>query len=240
VFVKCASTAGEWEQAYALLAARYQARGYEPLSAGRVRFTPFHALPDTATLVALAAGRVLATLSLVVDNSLLGLPSEKVYPAEVEDLRRQGRGLSEVTCLAGRDLNLRQFVQVFVALIRLALQYAVARGCDTWLLTVNPRHRCFYRKAMGCVPLGPPRACPAVQDHPGEAYMLDDGLMRANAPRMHERVFGTWLPPSALAAEPMDPALARYFGSRSSQTDPQSIQEILDSAGRRSGWRRWW
>ena len=74
------------------------------------------------------------------------------------------------------------------------MQYHVRQGGDTWVITVNPRHRNYYRKVLGFVPLGPRRSYPAVRDHPAEAFLLDVGLMRANAPAMHREVFGEPLP----------------------------------------------
>jgi hypothetical protein len=237
--VKIASEPEEWEQAYQLLAANYQARGYEAPSANLIRFTPYHALPDTATFVARHQGKVVATLSVVVDNTLLGLPSENTYAAEIAALRQEGRRLTEATSLADRDLSMREFVQVFVTLIRLAMQYGVRQGSETWLITVNPRHRQFYSKAMGFVPLGPCRACPLVQDHPAEAFMLDDGLMRANAPKMHEQIFGQQLPEPVLTPVPMAPHLIRRFAGQSSQTDRHGIDQILRFVEQSGNPRRW-
>jgi hypothetical protein len=234
-----ASEQAEWEQAYQMLATNYQSRGYEPPTGKLVRFTPFHALPDTVTFVAKHGDRVLATLSVVVDNTLLGLPIESIYPEEIAALRRQGRRLTEGTSLADRDLGLREFVQVFVTLLRMAMQYARHVGSDTWLITVNPRHKNFYSKAMGFVPLGPCRACPTVQDHPAEAYMLTDELMRTNAPKMHQQIFGENLPRAALTPRAMPPDLVDHFARHSSQTDVPTIARIVEFAKRFGNLRRW-
>lgn len=237
--VKLASEEQEWQQAYELVAVTYQARGYEAPSSKLVRFTPYHALPDTATFVAQYGGEVLATLSVVVDNTLLGLPIETIYEAEVAELRRAGRRLAEATSLADRGLSRSEFIPVFLTMIRLAMQYAVKQGSGTWLITVNPRHRSFYSRAMGFVPLGPRRSCPSVQDHPAEAYLLDDALMTANAPAMRERIFGEDLPDAVLPAPAMPARLVRQFGSQSSQTDRRMIDHILRFIDRLGNPRRW-
>src|SRR4051794_21355902 len=52
VEVKVASERSEWEEAYLLVAQNYRNRGYEPSDARGLRFTAFHALPDTTTFVA--------------------------------------------------------------------------------------------------------------------------------------------------------------------------------------------
>src|SRR5262249_54458779 len=153
IVVKVAARRAELEDAYRLVAANYQASGYEPPGAGAIRFTPYHALPGTTTFIAKLRSRVLATLSLVPDNHRLGLPMEAIYPEEIAALRRTGARLAEVTSLAAGAMSLREFGQVFNALIRLMKQHHVRHGGDTWVITVNPKHRTFYTKVLGYVPL---------------------------------------------------------------------------------------
>src|SRR3954449_1606331 len=87
--VKIASGSDEFEQAFLLLAQKYQAKGYESSGAKLFRFTPYHVLPETVTVVAMEGARVVATLSMVPDTALLGLPLESIYPEEVAAFRRE-------------------------------------------------------------------------------------------------------------------------------------------------------
>src|SRR4051794_33013541 len=79
--VKIASSREEFEDAFRLLATNYRACGYEQQNTGFFRFTPFQVLPTTVILVAKHKDRVVATLSVVPDTELCGLPMEKVYGA---------------------------------------------------------------------------------------------------------------------------------------------------------------
>lgn len=237
--VKIASTEMEWEQAFALAAASYQARGYEPPLANRLRFTPFHALPDTVTFVAKHEGRVIATFSTVMDNLLLGLPMETVYPREIEQLRQSGRRISETTTLADADLGVREFIQVFLTLIQVAMQHHRSHGGDTPVIAVNPRHRKFYTKMLGFVPLGPCRSYGAVQDAPAEAFWLDYDVLRSSAPTMYETLFGTPLPRETLFAPRMPQTLIRQFSQQSSQCDADEIEKILTITEEHGSMRRW-
>src|SRR5215210_7168992 len=54
--VGIASTASDWEAAFRLVRKNYVESGYEPESAKALRFTPYHALPDTRVFVAKHAG----------------------------------------------------------------------------------------------------------------------------------------------------------------------------------------
>jgi hypothetical protein len=164
--VKIASRRDEFEQAFRLVADRYRAKGYDSPDSGPYRYTPHHALPGTVTFVAKQGDRVVATLTMVPDNDLLGLPMESIYGAEIAALRAEGRSLAEVTCLAEEGLTVREFLDVFSALIRLVCQYHVRHGGDSWVITINPRHSAFYRRVLGFEPIGPCRSYAAVGDHP--------------------------------------------------------------------------
>ncbi len=238
--VKIASTESEWEQAFQLAASSYRARGYEAPGASRLRFTSYHALPDTLTLVAKHRQKVVATLSVVMDNTVLGLPMEDVYPDEIAALRRQGRRLAETTTLADSGLNVREFIRVFLSLIRLAMQHHRSHGGNTPVIVVNPRHRPFYTKVLGFVPMGKPKTYAAVQDHPAEAFWVDYDLIKNEMPKTYEEIFGTDLPEDALFVPTKIPRrLVRKFSQQSSLCDPKEIQRILDLRKRFSSMRRW-
>jgi hypothetical protein len=237
--VGLATERAEFEQAFRLLARRYEERGYDPDGSAEFRFTPSHALPGTVTFVARDGDRVVATLSMVPDNAALGLPMESLYAEEVDALRLEGRRLAEVISLADDGLGPREFLRVFLAMIRVMFQYHVRHGGDSWVITVNPRHRSFYRKVLGFIPLGPRRSYSAVGGHPAEAYLLDVDLMRENAPAKHREIFGESLPLPMLTPKSRPADHAHYFGSRSSQADYLSILRVLAAGDEpRRPWRR--
>jgi hypothetical protein len=237
--VKIASERAQLEQAFEMLAAHYRARGYEPPGDSPYRFTPYHVLPETITLVAEREGRVCATMSLVPDTTLLGLPMESIYGAEIADLRRAGRRLAEATSLADTGLRISEFIQVFLAFIKVAIHYHLRQGGDSWVIAVHPRHRNYYLKVLGFVPLGPQRSYPSVQDHPAEAFLLDVRLMRTNAPGMHEKIFGEPLPEAVLSLPTWSRELVRHLGGHSTQTDRRTVEDLLMSVEHLSSPPRW-
>jgi hypothetical protein len=223
--VKFASTRSEWEEAFHLVADNYRARGYEEASAD-CHFTSYHALPDTVVLVAKLGGQVVATMSVVPDNPLLGLPLEDLYRLEVQELRRQGRRLAETGSLAERGLTAREFRHVFTALMQLAWQHQMQKGNTTAVIAVNPRHSNFYTRVHGFLPLGPRRAYVRVQGHPAEGFFLDPLTMAVRAPDVHQKIFGVPLPAEVLVAPPMPEHLVYYFAARSSQTRLGMVEQI--------------
>jgi hypothetical protein len=237
--VKVASTESEWEQAFELAASNYQARGYETPGENRLRFTFYHALPDTVTFVAKHEGIVVATFSIVQDNELLGLPMEDAYADEIASLRREGRRLFEATTLADRGLNHREFLQVFLSLIRLSEQYHTRHGGDSYVIAVNPRHKKFYTKLIGFVPIGSLRTYAAVQDAPAEAFLLDNHLQKENSPETYEFMFGEPLPRECLIPVRIPRSLIRAFSRRSIHCDPDQIEHILAYTEQNGSTRRW-
>jgi hypothetical protein len=233
--VKIATELEEFEQAFELLTANYRARGYDADSEKPYRFTPSHALPGTITMVAKHEGRVVATMTFVPDNAALGLPLESIYGDEVARLRGEGRHVGEAISLADSGLSAREFIQVFKALIKLGMQYHRGRGGDTFVIVVNPRHSGFYREVLGFAPLGERRSYPTVQDHPAEAFVLDIGRMRTDAPQVYREVFGEALPESLLTADRWSASRVRYFGSRSTQIEPEALEGLLETIEDRGG-----
>src|SRR5262249_6970665 len=135
--------------------------------------------------------------------------------------------LLETTTLADTSLSIREFIQVFITLIKLGMQYHTSLGGDTYVIAVNPRHRSFYTKILGFVPLGPRRSYNAVQDAPAEAFWVDNSMLRTNVPTMHENIFGEALSREVLCAPKIPCTLIRKYSSQSSLCDPEEIEKIL-------------
>jgi hypothetical protein len=234
ICVKIASTAEEWEQAFHLVSERYKDMGYVHFGAQGMHFTPYHVLPATETFVAKEGDRVVATVSLIPDNQILGLPMEEIYGEEISHLRRAGHRLSEISCLANTDFAVREFLPVFLQLCRLMLQYGESVGSDDWVISVNPRHVGFYKKFWGFEPIGPRRSYSAVEGAPAEAFFLDRDLMHEKAPKTHDVIFTEPVPEESLTPVGIPPRLARRFAAFSSRTDFDAVDNLLKLVGRRS------
>jgi hypothetical protein len=227
VRVKIASTADEWEQAFRLVADRYKEKGYAEADAEGMHFTAYHALPDSVTFIAKEQERVVATVSLVPDNVLLGLPMEAVYGEEIAHYRRSGHRLSEITCLADGSLPHREFMPVFMTLCRLMFQYSASQGSNEWVIEVNPRHSRFYKRIWGFVSFGPRRACPAVQGAPAEAFYLNLELMKQNARETFDFVYDRPLPLDAFVHSGIPSHVARRFAAESIRAETKAIDDVL-------------
>jgi hypothetical protein len=190
-------------------------------------------------LIAKSAGRVVATFTLVPDNTLLGLPLEQLYRTEVQELRHRGRRLVETGSLADRDLTTREFIHVFQGLMQLGWQYVVSRGADTTVIAVNPRHSQYYTRLHGFLPLGPRRAYDKVNGHPAEAFYVGPEMMAARVPETYQRIFGQPVPADTLVAPRLPPHLVYYFAAQSSQTSLGAVQQVLWNVEAHGSPRRW-
>jgi hypothetical protein len=180
------------------------------------------------------------TMTLVPDNTLLGLPLESLYREEIGRLRRERRRMAEVISLAAdKDLESREFRPLFLAMSRLLFQYHLTHGGDTLVITVNPRHSKYYTKLMGYQPLGPRRCYPEVQGHPAEAYMLDVELAKLHAPKTYAAIFAEWVPGSALVSRPIQPHLVRFLSCEASENAKEKIRETFDLDTYLRSPRRW-
>ena len=150
----------------------------------------------------------------------------------------QGRHLAEATSLADQDLGIHEFVRVFKTLIKVGMQYHVRQGGDSWVIAVNPRHRGFYQKVLGFVPLGPrgpirrsgpPGRSLCVRRQPPENPCTGDESRGVRAP----------LPDSVLRTPQWSPPRVHYFGKRSTQADGRTIDALLSHVERFGSPPRW-
>ena len=130
-----------------------------------------------------------------------------VWPADRISVRGGDRSVARTDGLAeaipdSGELGIHEFVCVFKTLIKVAIQHHLRQGGDSWVIAVNPRHRRFYQKVLGFVPLGPRRTYSSVQGHPAEAYVSGVDLLRVHAPGMSREVLGEILPSRSVLERP--------------------------------------
>ncbi len=170
---------------------------------------------NTAVIYSNIGSQVGSTLSAVIDSAA-GLPLDRVYPIELELLRRKGRRLVEFGLLAdntaemelpqGRSINITRYPRLkrlndsLVNVIRMAYCYTLHREATDIVIGVHPKHAPFYRRAYGFEQHGPLRSYAAVNDSPAvllrcnllshlQSGDLPDGLAFALDHMVHVRTF---------------------------------------------------
>ncbi len=160
-----ASTLDEVLSAWCLVYQVYTRSGFiTPHDYGFHTSSP--AIGEQAAVVRHMQGdRLIATLTAMRDAGH-GLPLDELYHDELEDLRAQGRVLTEAGMLADcGDADATSMESIF-ALMSYAVAYSfVGTGTDL-IIGVHPRHGRFYQRAYGFEQIGELRSYAAVNNRP--------------------------------------------------------------------------
>ena len=169
---KLAETKVELEQAFRLVAHCYCEKGYISETDPKLRVKVQHALPETAIFIGTLGNRVVATSSVFPDTAI-GLPADDIFQAELDQLRSQGRRITELGALASNlasETNPLQIPLHVLQVIRLAYLYGQDYlKADDLIITVNPKHQIFYQKALLFEVISDIKSYPAVNHAPAIA-----------------------------------------------------------------------
>ncbi|SMC26415.1 hypothetical protein SAMN02746041_02635 [Desulfacinum hydrothermale DSM 13146] len=169
--IKIAETVDEYEQAFRLVHDTYLRTGYlkEPKPHGML-FGIHSLLPETVVFVAKSYLTVLSTLTEIFDTPSFGLPMDVIYRKELDELRKEGRKIVELSALVTPP-KLR-WRNLFMLLAQVMYQYSQYRGVNDLCIAVNPKHVRFYKTIFLFEPLGPERHYPRV-DAPAVALRVN-------------------------------------------------------------------
>jgi hypothetical protein len=158
--------------AFRLIHERYVGDGLMRRNRLGVRILPHQLLDTTWVLVAEREGEVVGTLSVVGEGEL-GLPIESICATELTRLRRGGRRVAELSCLATKYVAGTKAIAVLRMLLRSALRVAADEQLDELAICVHPRHADFYEHRLGFRVMGGAQSCPWVCGRPAVAMSLN-------------------------------------------------------------------
>ena len=203
ILCRIASTRKEREAAFRLVYNSYLQAGLGEMNDYKMRVTPYHLSDCSEIFIATRRGKVIFTMTLIMDGEELGVPMESVYGDEVDRLRRRGLRLGEVSCLADCQRHVREFFPIFLWTSRLMVQYARYRGLDALVAAVHPKHARFYRRFMDFRTFGLEKTYPTVRNHPAVALWLEFVRIDRELPPQYEFFFGEQIPYSELQPHPI-------------------------------------
>ncbi len=127
--------------------------------------TPYQLNPNSRAVIGLlrVKGRPICTATLVCDSEI-GIPSERLYPKEISELKKLGRRVVEITCLAARPCP--EASNAFLYIFKLIGVYALALGHEDMVISVHPRHARFYEDIFLFERIGPLKYYPGLKDAP--------------------------------------------------------------------------
>jgi hypothetical protein len=123
---------------------------------------------------------------------------EDIYHDEVEQRRRLGRNVAEVSCLAHSCDNPNGRLSLLLRMMSLMMQTARRSGVDELLIAVHPKHARFYEGFLAFQVFGELKTYNKVLDHPAIALVLNFDEMEAHHPKPYRRMFGKPFAPEEL------------------------------------------
>ncbi|WP_022665862.1 N-acyl amino acid synthase FeeM domain-containing protein [Desulfospira joergensenii] len=174
---KIASNMDEFYDALKLVQEVYSQEGYinEEESSRQCRILKHHFFDNTAVFIGKKKQKLVFSMSLFPDSSH-GLPMDTIYKEELNCLRRQGRRIGEVGCLA-TDPEYRDGSQnIPMYGNKIMLKYAMDYlKLDDLVITVHPKHALVYKKTLMFDEIGPGKikAHPKVNNNPAVALRLN-------------------------------------------------------------------
>ena len=143
--VEIARNQTDLENAYRLLHDCYVGAKFMRPQASGLRCTLYTFLPHTTVIVAKYKGETVGTVSLIRDT-IWGLPSDKEYKLENDNLRHAGKKLVEVSALAVSKDFRNHGNSVSLLLMKYLYNYTFHfLSSDCLVCTVHPRAEDFYK-----------------------------------------------------------------------------------------------
>lgn len=142
-------------KASTLIKRMYASRGYQTENA-----SVFSTSSNQYTFEARQSQQLIGTLTLTIDtrNKLL---ADTLYQPELDQFRRQGRRLCEVSKLAFNPETSSK--EIFASMFHMAYIFACRiHNADDSFIEINPRHATFYKRMLGFHQIGELRTCPRV------------------------------------------------------------------------------
>ena len=176
---KVAQTQDEVEQALKLIQDSYVESKLTHKSSEEIRINKYKLLPTTTIFIAKYKDEVVATASQVMDTGL-GLPIESFI--SLENQRKTGRRISEITGLAVKKAWRSQSTGIFFPLISYSVLYCRRIiGTQDVVIVTRASVQKFYRAIFGFKPLSlKATAHTGVNNHLSFAQILDLDKLEEN------------------------------------------------------------
>lgn len=163
-----------------------------------------HLTSSMGTFVAVIRGRIIATLSLVEDSPF-GLPIDKSYKRELDDLRNKGRRLAEVSLFAMDNellshpkspFDKSDRLMILMRLFKCMIDYVRSMGRVDMLAAAFLTKHDFFYEILQFAPLGEPKLHQVGPTQvAASARYLDLDYQIKNAPAPFRRFFAFDTPP---------------------------------------------
>lgn len=141
--------------AYHLIYRQYVEYGYMDENTAEMRINYWNLLPTTYTLIAEKHGKVIGTVSYIIDSAA-NLPMSEAASDVLDRLRTKGRRLCEVSGLAIDDSSADS--ETIMMMLKYGFHLSIDHlAIDSYVITVSPRHAGFYKRMLAFEQIGKAR-----------------------------------------------------------------------------------
>jgi len=145
IHLKIARNKSELEQAYAILHDSYVAQGYMEPHISEIRVTYYNALPQTSTIVAMIEDKVVGTITVINNDSLI-LPIER----ELDRVEYKTPAFRMAQVLDFAILDEYKFSNINFLLMKYTYEYCKKYlNVDSIQMAVPPKKAHFYENVLG-------------------------------------------------------------------------------------------
>lgn len=171
VDITIATDIKDLNEAYQLVYKQYLEKGYTLKDQSERKISFWDTLPDTCTVVAKINNKVVGTLSFIKDSTAK-LPMDDLAEDGLNQLRNDGRILCELSSLAidGSICEKNTVMKLFQFGLKMSMNYL---NVSDFVITVNPRHRFFYKKILCFDAIGETRSYKKVENAPAVPMRLN-------------------------------------------------------------------
>ena len=179
------------QKAYKLLYNIYLKSGLAKKNDSGLWLSIFDALPDTTTLVAEDENaQILGALTLVFDSPI-GLPSDNLYKAEIDELRQAKKQICEIVSFS-INTKAKSSIKVLAGLFYCSYLFALRIKKSTdFIIAVNPCYIKLYCQKLLFHKIGPEKNYARVNGAP--AVLLDLSLNMPSILKHKRRIFPLYM-----------------------------------------------
>lgn len=142
--IKIAETYDELSQSFSMVYTEYRSCGYiRKEHPSELHFSLYNLLPETCVFIFRSYTTVISSLTQIFDSPEFGLPMDALYKGQLDDLRKKGRKITELSALVSpKEVR---WCNLMIYLSRIMFEYSMTAHVDDICIMVNPKHVKFYK-----------------------------------------------------------------------------------------------
>ncbi|MFA9477527.1 hypothetical protein ACERK3_04380 [Phycisphaerales bacterium AB-hyl4] len=179
--IEVAQSVDDIMDAWRLVYESYRAKGLIASHRFRCHTAPEAIQRGTTVTVKKRGDRTVASISCYRDGRQ-GLPLDKVYKADLDELRKQGHRLGEIGLFAEHEDEPGCGPRDLFAFMRYPIFALHHQNVDQVVIGVHPRHAAFYRGMLGFVTAGATQRYSVVRNNPVVLLRFDLSKLESSAP----------------------------------------------------------